>query len=208
MPGRSQITDATLMALYEHTDKLKDEAFTLLHLMETSDALTPDLETDASLRLKQIQVELMKMRPLHRDMMEAVRKTKEETAKARDEVDGLHLQKQNLEYEQNHLKTEIAACENFDHKYQHLDLIPVEEYLAQYPEHAELDPHELMIARINDEHQHRQALEEQRQGLLKRKQALIADNNRRKDDLANLDKSVEKFLEGAEPIKKIFHKAY
>jgi THO complex subunit 5 len=39
------------------------------------------------------------------------------------------------------------------------------------------------------------ALEEQRQGLLKKKQGLIADNKKRKDDLANLDKDLEKFID-------------
>jgi THO complex subunit 5 len=38
-------------------------------------------------------------------------------------------------------------------------------------------------------------LEEQRQGLLKKKQGLIADNKKRKDDLANLDKDLEKFID-------------
>ena len=39
------------------------------------------------------------------------------------------------------------------------------------------------------------ALEEQRQALLKKKQGLIADNKKRKDDLANLDKDLEKFID-------------
>jgi hypothetical protein len=52
-----------------------------------------------------------------------------------------------------------------------------------------------MIARIDHEHQERLELEEQRQGLLKKKQGLIADNKKRKDDLANLDKDLEKFID-------------
>jgi THO complex subunit 5 len=39
------------------------------------------------------------------------------------------------------------------------------------------------------------ALEEQRQALLRKKQGLIADNKKRKDDLANLDKDLEKFID-------------
>lgn len=38
-------------------------------------------------------------------------------------------------------------------------------------------------------------MEEQRQGLLKKKQGLIADNKKRKEDLANLDKDLEKFID-------------
>jgi len=71
----------------------------------------------------------------------------------------------------------------------------VEEFLAQHPEHAEADEVALTIARIDHEHAERLALEEQRQGLLKKKQGLIADNKKRKDDLANLDKDLEKFID-------------
>lgn len=74
-------------------------------------------------------------------------------------------------------------------------MIPVEEFLALHPEHQDSDPHELMIARINHEHAEREKLEQARQELLKRKQALIAENKKRKDDLANLDQDLERFID-------------
>ena len=52
-----------------------------------------------------------------------------------------------------------------------------------------------MIARIEHERTERESLEQRRMELLKRKQKLIADNKKRKDDLANLDKDLEKFIE-------------
>lgn len=52
-----------------------------------------------------------------------------------------------------------------------------------------------MIARINHEHAEREKLEQARQELLKRKQALIAENKKRKDDLASLDQDLEKFID-------------
>lgn len=52
-----------------------------------------------------------------------------------------------------------------------------------------------MFARINHELAEREALEEQRQDLLKRKQTLIAENQKRKDDLASLDLDLEKFID-------------
>lgn len=74
-------------------------------------------------------------------------------------------------------------------------MIPVEEFLELHPEHRETDEHELMIARINHEHAEREKLEQARQELLKRKQALIAENKKRKDNLANLDQDLEKFID-------------
>lgn len=52
-----------------------------------------------------------------------------------------------------------------------------------------------MIARIIHEHAEREKLEQARQELLKRKQALIAENKKRKDDLANLDQDLERFID-------------
>ena len=52
-----------------------------------------------------------------------------------------------------------------------------------------------MFARINHEHSEREVLEQERQGLLKKKQGLIADNKKRKDDLASLDKDLETFID-------------
>lgn len=52
-----------------------------------------------------------------------------------------------------------------------------------------------MFARINHELAEREALEESRQGLLKKKQGLIADNKKRKEDLASLDKDLENFID-------------
>lgn len=64
-----------------------------------------------------------------------------------------------------------------------------------------------MLARIEHEHSDRVALEETRQGLLKKKQTFIAENNKRKEILAVLDKSVEKWVEGAKAVEQEFVKA-
>ena len=109
------------------------------------------------------------------------------------------------------------------HKYQQLPLISIEEFLEQFPEHANDNDDELMIARINHEHTERESLEQDRQRLLKKKQSLIADNKKRKEDLASLDADLEKFIDvlspqypltraliipckAAKPIQKIFEK--
>jgi hypothetical protein len=84
---------------------------------------------------------------------------------------------------------------DISHKYRQLPLIPVEEFLELHPEHKDANEVALTIARIDHEHAEREALEQQRQGLLKRKQGLIADNKKRKDDLANLDQQLEAFID-------------
>lgn len=84
-----------------------------------------------------------------------------------------------------------------------LPLVPVEEFLEEFPEHKGLPEHDLTTARIEHEHQVRLKLEERRQEKLKQKQKLIAEVKKGKDDLTKLDNMVEKFVEAAEPIKKV-----
>lgn len=74
-------------------------------------------------------------------------------------------------------------------------MIPVEDFLQIKPEHINGDEKALMFARISHELSEREALEQARQGLLKKKQSLIADNKKRKDDLASLDKDLETFID-------------
>ena len=71
----------------------------------------------------------------------------------------------------------------------------MDEFLAAHPEHADADEDALMEARITHERKERETLEQQRLELQKRKQKLIADNKKRRDDLANLDKDLEKFID-------------
>ena len=52
-----------------------------------------------------------------------------------------------------------------------------------------------MFARINHELAEREALEEQCQGLLKKRKGLTADNEKRKGDLASLEKGLEEFID-------------
>ncbi|RAL63162.1 hypothetical protein DID88_004242 [Monilinia fructigena] len=203
------ITDPSLKLALETSNQTREQAIALLDFVSTASTTSPpsnDVLLQISKQQKLLLTYLAQLRGLHRDSHAGARETKALTAEARQEVDRLHLQLQNLYYEQRHLQGEIAACESYDHKYQQLPLIPVDEFLAQHPEHADTDENALMIARIDHEHQERLKLEEQRQGLLKKKQGLIADNKKRKDDLANLDKDLEKFIDAAKPIQKTFER--
>ncbi|KAK4241799.1 Fms-interacting protein-domain-containing protein [Achaetomium macrosporum] len=208
----THITDPALASVLETSRAAREQAQTLVSLVERATAahangpLPADALTEISKQQKLLNSTLAQLRGLHRAAHFRARETKSLTAEARHEVDVLHLQLQNLYYEQRHLEGEIAACEGFEHTYQLLPLIPVDEFLAQHPEHADADENALMVARINHERAEREALEQQRLELLKRKQKLIAENKKRRDDLANLDKDLERFIDAAKPIQKMFEK--
>ncbi|KAI9674262.1 MAG: hypothetical protein M1829_003809 [Trizodia sp. TS-e1964] len=207
------ISDAYLKSVLEIATLTRDQCIGLIDYAEANPyALAEDPSVDTQLHLSREQrvlhTYLAQLRGLNRNALLRVRATKQATAEARQEVDRLHLQLQNLYYEQRHLLGEISACESYDHKYQQLPLTPVEEFLRNHPELANENESDLMTARINHEHAEREQLEQTRQGLLKKKQGLIADNKKRKEDLANLDKDLEKFIDAAKPIQKTFEKEY
>ncbi|EGS19015.1 uncharacterized protein CTHT_0056350 [Thermochaetoides thermophila DSM 1495] len=208
------INDPVLQNALEVSQAAREQALQLVDLVARATAahnasngpLPSELLAEIAKQQKLLNTNLAHLRGLHRQAHFRARETKAQTAERRHEVDVLHLQLQNLIYEQRHLEGEIAACESFEHTYQQLPLIPVEEFLAKFPEHAESDENALMVARIAHERAEREALEQQRLELVKRKQKLMAENKKRRDDLASLDKELEKFIDAAKPIQKLFEK--
>ena len=59
------------------------------------------------------------------------------------------------------------------------------------------------MARIEDERAQREGLEKERVALVKRKQALVRGNAKRKEDLRGLDGMMEGFIDAAKPIEKV-----
>ncbi|OBT90099.1 hypothetical protein VE02_02526 [Pseudogymnoascus sp. 03VT05] len=201
------VTDPSLKAVLTASREARQQAIDLLTLTSSpSTSAQPPSALQISKQQKLLNGYLAQLRGLQRQATFGARDTKAQTAEARQEVDRLHLQLQNLYYEQRHLQGEIAACEAYDHKYLELPLIPESEFLTLFPAHVGKDEEALMAARIEHEHAEREALEQQRQGLLKMKQGLIADNKRRKEDLASLDKQLENFIDAAKPIQKTLEK--
>ncbi|KAI2619412.1 hypothetical protein GGS26DRAFT_332848 [Hypomontagnella submonticulosa] len=254
------VTDSNLSTVLDASRDTRLQALKLVDQIVAAGPIenaSPDAQIETSKQQKLLITNLAQLRGLHRAAYFGARQTKSQTSEARQEVDRLHLQLQNLYYEQRYLQGEIAACESYElvaaepssssgspapvcnhdpsctttssmtslrddyletiprfaqelielsHTYQQLPLIPLEEFLALKPDHADDDENALMIARIEHERGEREALDQKRMELLKQKQKLIADNKKRKDDLANLDKELEKFIDAAKPIQKLFDK--
>ncbi|KAK0747904.1 Fms-interacting protein-domain-containing protein, partial [Apiosordaria backusii] len=198
------VTHPTLVAALETSKAAREQAQSLVKLIaDAQTAIADGTGTKADFKLpiqkarKPFWTNLALLRGQHRRAHFKARETKALTAETRQEVDSLHLSLQNLRYEEGYLELEIAACEGFEHTYQLLPLIPVEEFLAQHPEHADSDENTLMIARINHERAEREALEQQRLELQKQKTKLTTENKKRREDLANLDQHLEKFIDAS-----------
>ncbi|KAF2416436.1 hypothetical protein EJ08DRAFT_673746 [Tothia fuscella] len=205
MTADAIVRDTQLLSVLSAADRARQQCLSILDLLEahhssettgasTSSVDIQSLEKQLAEQRKALNAHLAKVRGLNRTAILNVRKTKQETADARGEVDTLHLQLQNLKYEQSHLRRQIGICEGFDHPYQSLPLIPVDEFLALAPQHAELEEHELMLARIQHEHDEREATKNKQMGLLKKKEELMHENSKRKVEVDKLDKQLEDFV--------------
>ncbi|KAE9992507.1 DNA replication licensing factor [Venturia inaequalis] len=203
------VQDAQLRSVLQAADRACEQCIAILDLIQANrnPKASSTYEQDLSNQQKVLYSHLAVVRGLNRKALLNARKTKQETTDARQEVDKLHLQLQNLYYEQRHFRGEITVCKNYDHSYERLPMIDLDEFLKIHPQYAGASEHDQMLARIEHEHSVRVALEETRQGLLKKKQTFIAENNKRKEILAGLDKSVEKWMEGAKVVEQEFVKA-
>lgn len=113
------VSDPKLSVVLQTSGYAQDQAAKLLQLLtdvarprgEEDDATAEQLSKEQKLLLTNIS----HLRGLHRAANFTARETKAQTAEARHEVDRLHLQLQNLYYEQRHLEGEIEACESYEY---------------------------------------------------------------------------------------------
>ena len=112
------VVDAFLRSVLDTSIKTRQQCLALFDHAQTDpvslrDTPPPDTELDLSAEQQLLYSHLAQLRGSNRNAIMAVRHTKQATAEARQEIDRLHLQLQNLYYEQRHLRGEIAACESY-----------------------------------------------------------------------------------------------
>lgn len=112
------VSEPSLVAVLQISDQARDQAHTLLGLTdEASDSHTSaEMQAEIAKQQKHLFTSVSHLRGLHRNACISARETKAQTAEARQEVDRLHLQLQNLYYEQRHLQGEISACESYEYE--------------------------------------------------------------------------------------------
>lgn len=119
MMADAPITDPTLLSVLHAAAQAREQSLAILDLLQSyhsPGAPSPDKQQLAlSKQHKLLNAHLARLRALDRKAILGVRRTKQETAEARQEIDALHLHLQNLYYEQRHLHGEIAACEEYEY---------------------------------------------------------------------------------------------
>lgn len=113
------VTDSFLQQVLETSTQTREQCIQLIDFAEanavSASHTTPnDVQLELSKRQKLLYSYLAQLRGFNRNAILQVRDTKQSTAEARQEIDRLHLQLQNLYYEERHLRGEIAACESYE----------------------------------------------------------------------------------------------
>jgi len=110
------ITDPTLRPLLLTSQATLAQTLNVLTWLSENDEPHPSLEAQLELSQQQkiLFAHLSKLRGQNRRAAFGARATKQDTAEARQEVDRLLLQLQNLYYEQRHLMGEIESCEDYE----------------------------------------------------------------------------------------------
>nr|POE63493.1 tho complex subunit 5 like a [Quercus suber] len=117
MTADNLINDPQLLSVLGAARQAREQSLAILDLLDSYHR--PDAPTEEEQQLavskqhKLLNAYLAQLRTLDRRAILDVRSTKQETAEARQEIDALHLQLQNLYYEQRHLRGEIAGCEEY-----------------------------------------------------------------------------------------------
>ena len=113
------VTDPYLQSVLEASTHTRQQCTSLIDLAEAntisaSRTSSLDVQLELSKQQRLVHSYLGQLRGLNRNAIAQVRNTKQLTAEARQEIDRLHLQLQNLYYEERHLRGEIAACESYE----------------------------------------------------------------------------------------------
>lgn len=136
------------------------------------------------------------------------KKSRERTQEAKQKVDGLHLQLQNLLYEVMHLKKEITKCFEFKSKDEEIELVSEDEFFRDAPKEISKpdltrgDTHELMLARLEWELEQRKTLALQKEQFLKKKGTLVKEIHTKKEFLDSLQPRLENILKATQPVQE------
>nr|XP_054749102.1 THO complex subunit 5 homolog A-like [Lytechinus pictus] len=165
---------------------------------------------DAEMEEKQKEAALLfvTMKKLNRMSHLRCKKARDETQGAKQKVDNLHLQLQNLLYEVMHLQKEITKCLEFKSKDEDIELVDVETFFKEAPPSiskpstTKHDEHKLQLARLDWELEQRKRLAEQYKARQGNRDGVAKCIHQKKDYLESLQPRLTNILEATIPVQQ------
>uniref|UniRef100_A0A671KRL1 THO complex subunit 5 homolog n=1 Tax=Sinocyclocheilus anshuiensis TaxID=1608454 RepID=A0A671KRL1_9TELE len=159
-------------------------------------------------RRRQCSVHFITLKKLNRLAHMRLKKGRDQTHEAKQRVDVLHLQLQNLLYEVMHLQKEISKCLEFKSQHEEIELVSEEEFFQEAP--AEIsrphvtrdDHHQLTLARLDWELEQRKRLAEQYKMSLARKEKIHKAIEQKREYLSSLQPGLQNIMQASLPVQE------
>uniref|UniRef100_A0A671P601 THO complex subunit 5 homolog n=1 Tax=Sinocyclocheilus anshuiensis TaxID=1608454 RepID=A0A671P601_9TELE len=167
-----------------------------------------DQSVEIEERRTQCSVHFITLKKLNRLAHMRLKKGRDQTHEAKQRVDVLHLQLQNLLYEVMHLQKEIGKCLEFRSQHEEIELVSEEEFFQEAP--AEIsrphvtrdDQHQLTLARLDWELEQRKRLAEQYKMSLARKEKIQKAIEQKREYLSSLQPGLQNIMQASLPVQE------
>uniref|UniRef100_A0A8B9R2T5 THO complex 5 n=1 Tax=Astyanax mexicanus TaxID=7994 RepID=A0A8B9R2T5_ASTMX len=186
----------------------KSTCDSLAKLMAEIQELKANGSEEVEEKLRQGCVHFITLKKLNRLAHMRLKKGRDQTHEAKQKVDVLHLQLQNLLYEVMHLQKEIGKCLEFKSQHEEIELVSVDDFLRDAP--AEIsrphltkdDPHQLTLARLDWELEQRKRLAEQYKSSLCSKEKILKGIELKKEYLGSLQPGLHAIMQASLPVQE------
>ncbi|XP_028313992.1 THO complex subunit 5 homolog isoform X1 [Gouania willdenowi] len=190
----------------------KESCESLASLMSDIQNLKANGEKEGSAEVEQKRMQscihFMNLKKLNRLAHMRLKKGRDQTHEAKQRVDVLHLQLQNLLYEVMHLQKEISKCLEFKSKHEEIDLVSEEEFFQEAPPEisrpqlTKHDSHQLTLARLDWELEQRKRLAEQYKESQASKETILKSIEVKKEHLSSLQPGLNAIMQASLPVQE------
>uniref|UniRef100_A0A667Y7Q4 THO complex 5 n=1 Tax=Myripristis murdjan TaxID=586833 RepID=A0A667Y7Q4_9TELE len=159
-------------------------------------------------RRMQSCIHFMNLKKLNRLAHMRLKRGRDQTHEAKQRVDVLHLQLQNLLYEVMHLQKEISKCLEFKSKHEEIDLVSEAEFYQEAPQDISRpqltkdDPHQLTLARLDWELEQRKRLAEKYRESQATKEKIQKSIEVKKEHLSSLQPGLNAIMQASLPVQE------
>ncbi|KAJ0067512.1 hypothetical protein NL108_007983, partial [Boleophthalmus pectinirostris] len=159
-------------------------------------------------RRMQSCIHFMNLKKLNRLAHMRLKRGRDQTHEAKQKVDVLHLQLQNLLYEVMHLQKEISKCLEFKSKHEEIDLVTEDVFYEEAPPEISRphltsnDQHQLTLARLDWELEQRKRLAEKYKESLTTKEKIQKSIEVKKEHLASLQPGLNAIMQASLPVQE------
>uniref|UniRef100_A0A1A8SHA5 THO complex 5 n=1 Tax=Nothobranchius rachovii TaxID=451742 RepID=A0A1A8SHA5_9TELE len=193
-------------------DQYKESCEALSKLMSEIQRMKASGAKEGSMDVEQKRMQscilFMNLKKLNRLAHMRLKRGRDQTHEAKQRVDVLHLQLQNLLYEVMHLQKEISKCLEFKSKHEEIDLVSEEEFYQDAPPEisrpslTKTDPHQLTLARLDWELEQRKRLAEKYKDSQATKEKIQKSIEVKKEHLRSLQPGLNAIMQASVPVQE------